>query len=566
MKKILNIKGDIYILICSLFFSIFILVGRSYKLTSSSNAIFNNIWLSLLCLVIITFILFIILKIIKIVIKRYEKREFKTKFCKINKLFNKRPFFVSLIFILVAWLIYIIAFYPSIMTIDGYNQLKQFLKVENYYSDTVALISKDMLITNHHPVMHTLMLGGFLSLGRFFSNDNLGLFFYTIFQVLILSSVLAYTIKYLKHINVRNRFLYILLFMYAFIPAFPFYAITATKDTIYTALIILFIIEIHKIISLKKDEKIKIRKIIVLILLMLSICLMRNNGVYVVILSFLPIVFYSKKNIVRNLIAIVIVLAAYCTYLNVLLPCFNISQGSIRETLSIPFQQTARYKKYYENETTEEEKEKINKILNYETIDDMYMPESADLVKGTFKKNSTKEELLEYFKVWFEQLKKHPGVYVDSLINNTYGYFYPLTSSSYIEYHDLNNPLLKVQANFWLPKYQSKFMNYSYNNLSGLRKILANYAIDFQYIPVIGWSVNVAFNTWVIILLIAFSIAKQKKKDVILLLPSIVTLMVCIASPLNNCFRYALPIIFSNPFIALIILKEKQRNKINKQG
>lgn len=556
MKLILDLKRDIYIVICSLLFSVFVLVGRSYKLTSTANQIFENVWLSLIQLIIITIAFFIILEIMKIIIQKYEKKEFKNKFYKINRMFNKHPFFVSIIFILLGWIIYIIAFYPTIMTIDAYNQLKQFLGVKNYYSDTVVLLSENMLITNHHPVMHTFMLGEFLKLGRLLSNDNLGLFFYSTLQIAILASTLAYTVKYLKSKNIRNRFLYVVLLIYTFVPAFPFYAITATKDTIYTALIMLFIIEIHKIISLKKDEKIRIKKSITILLLMIAICLMRNNGIYVVFLSFLPLTFCSKTNFKRNLTILLITSISYYMYLNVLLPHFNITAGSIREALSIPFQQTARYKKYYENEITEEQKEKIDKVLDYEIIGDLYVPESADMVKYTYRKRCSKEELIEYFKVWGEQFKKHPDIYIDATISNTYGYFYPVTSNIYIHYHDLNHPLLKLQANFWSMKYQKKFMNYGYNGLDGLRGLLTEYALGFQYIPIIGWSVNVAFNTWVMIILIFYSIAK--KKNIIILLPSVITLMVCLASPMNNYFRYAMPIIFSNPLIALLILRRSE--------
>lgn len=560
MKLKFNIKKNIYIMICALLFSTFILVGRSYKLTSSANKIFENIWLSLLQLIVITIIVFAILEFIKIIIKKYEKKDFKNKFHRINRMFNKNPFFFSIIFILLGWTIYIIAFYPTIMTIDAYNQLKQFFGIDNYYSDTVVLLSKDMLITNHHPVIHTLIMGGLLKLGRTVGNDNLGLLFYSVLQIAILASTLAYTIKYLKSRNIRNRFIYIVLLIYTFIPSFPFYAMTATKDTIYTALIILFIIEIHKIISLKKDEKIKIKKSIIIIFLMIAICLMRNNGIYVVLLSFLPLAFCNKTNIKTNLIAIFIVFVSYCIYLNVILPHFNIANGSIREALSIPFQQTARYIKYYENEITDVEKEKIDKVLDYDMIGDMYTPESADLVKGTFKKRCTREELIEYFKAWKEQLKRHPEVYIDSIISNTYGYFYPLTSKIYISYHDLNHPFLKMQANFWRMEYQKEFMDYKYNNLVGLRNLLTRYAIDFQYVPIIGWSVNVAFNTWIIILLISYSLAK--KKNIIILLPSIITLMVCLASPMNNYFRYAMPIIFSNPLLFMLIFEKQKKTQM----
>lgn len=85
----------------------------------------------------------------------------KIKLNKINEFIKKRLGLVSFILIILCWLIYIIAFYPTIITIDAYNQLKSFFNLKNYYSDSVVLLSESMLITNFHPVIHTLMLRWF---------------------------------------------------------------------------------------------------------------------------------------------------------------------------------------------------------------------------------------------------------------------------------------------------------------------------------------------------------------------------------------------------------------------
>lgn len=45
---------------------------------------------------------------------------------------------------------------------------------------------------------------------------------------------------------------------------------------------------------------------------------------------------------------------------------------SLRESLSIPFQQTARYAKYYEAETPEEEKAIIDRVIDYYALASVY--------------------------------------------------------------------------------------------------------------------------------------------------------------------------------------------------
>lgn len=546
-----------YIIISSFIFAIFIVLGYSYEKTNSWNLIFAS-WeagcISLLQVVISFLLLLIILHIIVSIVKWYANKKFKQT--KLNKFFSKHTFMVSILVMLIGWGIYIVAFYPTIITIDAYNQLKAFFGLKNYYTDASILLSENMLITNHHPVLHTLLLGGAVNLGKLISNGNLGLFSYSILQIGILASTFAYSLKYLKQNGVKNRFIYLALLIYTFVPIFPFYAMTATKDVLYTAFVVLLIIEIHKIIT--QNAKLNIKRIIYLIVLSLLVCLMRNNGIAIAFFVWLILLFYSKENRKRIGIILLTFTCLFIIYLQVVLPYFQIAQVSKREVLSIPFQQTARYIKTYEKEVTPEEKEAINKVLKYDVIKENYTPNISDPVKGTYNKYASKEDLKEYFNVWKKQFKKHPGVYIEATINNIYGYFFPSLSDDYIYYQDINHPLLKIIANYGYMNYNEKFMDYGFNtNLEKTRTALVKIAKKFQYMPILGGIVNIALNNWIVIMLAIYLIVKKKGKYLIVLLPSIISIAICIISPVNNCFRYAMPIIFANPLIILLMINQK---------
>ncbi len=549
--------NKIYVIISSVIFAVFTVIGYSYHKENSGLPIFaswKTVLFSLLQVVIWCLIYIIILHILILIIKWYSNKKWKQT--KINQFFSKHTFMSSLLIILSGWAIYMIAFYPTIITIDAYNQLKAFWGLKNYYTDSVILLSESMLITNHHPVLHTLLLGGFVQLGKLLSNDNLGLFMYSILQIGILSSTLAYTIQYLKNQNVKNRFLYIVLFIYALVPVFPFYAMTATKDVMYTAFVILFIIEIHKIIT--QSEKISIKKMIYLIFLSMLVSLMRNNGILLILPIWIVLLFYSKENRKRIRSILIIYICISLLYLQVLLPYFQISQVSKREMLSIPFQQTARYIQNYDKEITQEEKGIINKVLKYDSIKNNYIPTISDPVKGTYNKYATDNDLKNYFRIWAKHFCKHPVVYLEATINNIYGYFYPALSEDYIYYQDINQPLLKVIANYGYLNYKEKFMDYGFNaTLKGTRTTLIKIAKNFQYIPILGGIVNIAINNWIVILLTIYVIIKKQGKYLILLLPSIISIVICILSPVNNCFRYAMPIIFANPLMLFLITNKK---------
>ena len=527
---------------------IFLLISNVFINTGNLSYLYKNMWLILYNL--IRFIaIYIVLKRSLIYFENFIKNhEFKLKENKIINLFLKHPFLFSFIAILICWSIYVIAFYPIILSPDPSFQIKQFFNVRTKYADYAILLDNNVFLTNHHPVFHTMILGYSLKLGRFLLNDNFGLFIYSLTQLLFLAFTLSLTIKYLNENNVNKKIVFIVLLLYCFIPMFPLYAMSGVKDTYYTCFIILYVMKLDKIIR-SKQEKLSYKEMIQLLLIMFAVCLFRNNGIYVFILSFPLILIYSKKYFQTLLVIFIGVLAFYGTYTKVLLPSLKITDGSIRETLSIPFQHTARYVKYYNKDLSKNDIKVIDKVLGYETLAKRYNPTISDPVKNEFNKYTTKKELLAYLKVWFKCFFKHPLVYIEATLNNIYGYFSPQSTNWYIYY--------KYDTRIT----EDKLVNYHYNNLSSLRLILSSFAQGFPYIPLIGLISNIGFNTWLLLGLTTYSIFKKKKEYLIVLSPLLISLLICVASPVNTYFRYAMPFIFIMPFIFTLIVTRLKNNE-----
>lgn len=527
---------------------IFLLISNAFINTGNLTYLYKNMWLILYNLIRFTAI-YIVLKRSLIYFENFIKNhEFKLKENKIIKLFLKHPFLFSFIAILICWSIYVIAFYPIILSPDPSFQIKQFFNVRTKYADYAILLDNNVFLTNHHPVFHTMILGYSLKLGRFLLNDNFGLFIYSLIQLLVLIFTLSLTIKYLKENNVNKKIVFIVLLLYCFVPMFPLYAMSGVKDTYYTCFIILYVMKLDKIIR-SKQAKLSYKEMIQLLLIMFAVCLFRNNGIYVLIISFPLLLIYSKKYFQTLLIIFIGVLAFYGTYTKVLLPSLKITDGSIRETLSIPFQQTARYVKYYDKDLSKNDIKVIDKVLGYETLKKRYNPTISDPVKNEFNKYTTKKELLAYLKVWFKSFFKHPLVYIEATLNNIYGYFSPQSTNWYIYY--------KYDTRIT----EDKLVNYHYNNLISLRLILSSFAQGFPYIPLIGLISNIGFNTWLLLGLITYSIFKKKKEYLIILSPLLISLLICVASPVNTYFRYAMPFIFIMPFIFTLIVTRLKNNE-----
>ncbi len=554
-NKKYHISKSKYIL-CWLF-SFFMVLGESLATEETITVLYSNIAILLFSFVkIVGYI-----NIFKIgfyyldkLVNSFKNKEFKIK----NKYFNwyikkleHYPFRTSFITIALIWSIYILAFYPIVLSPDPSYQILQYFNVPNKYIDWVIQKDPNVFMTTHHSVLHTYLLGWAITIGRNILNDNFGLFLYTVFQTIIYISTLAYSIKVTKNFHLSNKYCFVLLIIYLFVPMYGIYTVSANKDVLYTSLMLLFILHIIEYIKNFKDNKLNNFFVVRFILILIFLSLFRNNGLYIILLTLPFLLFYSKKNWIKMSMAFLVSLICIFSFNKILIPSLGISNGSIREMLSIPFQQTARYVKYYENDLSEKDKKVIDKILGYSTLAQRYDAELADPVKNEYNKNTTNEDLKKYFAVWYKGLIKHPDVYIDATLNNTYGYFYPATHNwyAYSRYKDTVTKKGVVEY-YWSESTKS------------LRMVLTAYANIFPYIPLVGCLSNIGFGTWMILILSSYLITNKLKKYLIVLIPMCGSLLFCFLSPANTYFRYAMPYLFVLPVITLLLLNinhEKQK-------
>lgn len=548
-QKYLNIKTKKAYNIISLIFTFFLVFGFSYSIIGDASIVLGNFVLVIISIIkFITYYIFIktllnllIPKIIKCNLSPIKLPKFLIKF---QNYYEKHPYKVTILILLIAYLPYIISFYPAILSPDPSNQIKQYYNLPTHYIEGVKLIDNNVLITNHHPVFHTFILGGFTKLGDKLLNLNFGLFLFSLFQIFLVISAMTYLLVYLKNIKVPFISRFIILLIFALVPVFPLYTLSSVKDTFFGALLVFYLIEMHKLI---KGKKYSLIEYITLGLLCLFMMLVRNNGLFIILFSF-PFLIHEEKR--QKLILILVLLSTILVYEahnKILLPALHITNGSVREVLSIPFQQTARYVKYYPNTITKEDQQVIDKILNYDTLATRYKPNISDPVKNEFNKETTTQDLIAYFKVWLKYLFRHPGVYIDATINNVYGYFYPNTSNWYV-YYNYDERLIE------------SYLDYHYNNLNITRNILSSYAVSFPYIPVLGSIVNIGFVVWIYIILLGVFITEHKKQLIALLIPALTLVLILVAGPVNTYFRYVFPIVLTLPLILNIAYIELKKD------
>ena len=285
-------------------------------------------------------------------------------------------------------------------------------------------------------------------------------------------------------------------------------------------------------IVMDKEEKTKDRMFLFKFFLsMIGICFWRNNGIYVVIISFIVLLISKTMKSYKKSVAFMLALIMLLYYgMNAwVYPMLNVQKGSTREMLSLPFQQTARYLRDNPQDVTEDEKKIISAVLDYEKIPELYNPNIADYARNTFRENSTSEELKKYFIVWFKMFCRHPETYFKATLNNTYNYYY---------FKDMRNFMSEYQNYTAWDINELAIEENKFEFTNNCKAILETYLEVINRIPFVNHLGRCGLFTWVVLIAFALMFRRKEFAGMILCVPLFVAILICIASPVNGLQRY----------------------------
>lgn len=511
----LEVRYDIWISMLSIILSMLYVISVSYNKYDSVAFIMENsyqIILSGLCIcgyyILIYYSLYLILYYIK------ENRE-RIISNELNNCLYRHVWLVAFIFIFLSWLPWILMNYPGTSTPDATSQLEQ------YFSG---------VINAHHPPLSTYIMGSLIEVGTFVWDANFGFFLYILLHTVLGALIFSYSIKIMYELGMRLKYCFIGIVFYAWLPFWGGTMQGYSKDLLYTEIITLFVILLVDIIVKRQCGK---RQCVLLFLVSILASLLRNNGIYAILPTVFVLVLYLKKMERKRMMMIgCSIVVAYMGITKILYPSMGIQEGSIKEALSIPFLQTARYVDMYEGEVTEYEKQVISSVLDYNALE-TYNPRHADSVKNTYKNDDSK--LLEYFKVWFQMLCKHPGCYVSAFLNKGAGYMAPVNvgfpSPIGTEHKEYISGL--GIENVFGDKFMKFFVHLEYATME---------------MPLVKYFCMAGTYTWILLICIMVLVREKLYSKLILLVPAIMNVLVCIASPTWH-IRYALPVIAILPLM-----------------
>lgn len=504
MKK--EFKNNCFL---AILFALITIFGESYKKINSWNYVWQNITRSILLLCIYFLLYLILVYVLRIIFKKLITHNNPKS---IFKIFDKHPFIFPFFIILICWLPFIIIKYPGTPGWDFHHFMN------NYYNF-------DKGLTHHFPLVYVYICVYFIKFGQFINHVNIGLFLLTIFHTLFMLVSFSLTFCYLKKWNINYQFRLFLLLFYSLNPLFLNYSTVIYHDIIYSSLVLIYILIITDILSKNASKK----TYIIFSIISLLICLTRKNGIFIVLPTNLMLFFYQNKNY-----KIIFFLPIIIFFFSNFIFSLKYTKTSILEALSIPIQTVSRYSKEYHDEISRNDKKKISQLIDYDMAAELYNPTIVDDVRnnaGNYE--ATPTEIFNFFEVWIKLFFYHPTCYIEAVINNTYQLYYPFENTTYIFLSTKDEKDYKTYINFKEPDALKESKNH-------LEK-LTNW---FEKINILCFIDDPGYYSWIFIFLLI--VIREKKLNVIPMLPLIMTFLCCLAGPtIDYNSRYTFPIIFS---------------------
>lgn len=285
-------------------------------------------------------------------------------------------------------------------------------------------------LSNHHPVAHTFLIFISQKISELFSGGTLhptaAVAIYSILQMLILSFVLAVTIKKIDSL-LQNRWVtWAVLACFALYPLNGIFSINMTKDVLFGAFVLLLGVRVWEICQTDgawlQTTRNKVQFSINLILALLF----RSNGFLVALGTVFFLLLFFHKKYWKSIAVCGAVLIVFWGAWNKTLDMAGVRKPNISESLGMPLNQIGNIVSK-DRPLTQDEQELIGQVIPLDVLKQAYSPRYSDFIKGNdaYSADPILENKGAYFKLWLSLLTKYPLDCLEASMDLTVGFWYP---------------------------------------------------------------------------------------------------------------------------------------------
>ena len=452
-------------------------------------------------------------------------KKIKELYKKLKKKIDYRDIVIFLIpFIMFG--IYLIIFYPGVLSYDSYNQLTQI---------------KEMTFTSSHPFFHTFIEMVLMSIVD--TPAIVGLFQITFFSILW-ARICKYNRD--KHSFLSFGYQIVLTVVVGSNPLNKLMSITLWKDVLYSYMILWLAFEMEKLID--KKFKIDLKNIIKLALILVVIPNLRHNGYLITLVMsiILFIIFIIKDKKSFNYLKLIGFVLIFILCFGGLNKIYKVDKGlSVTGVGSIVDYRVlavtgeiGRYGKY-----TEEDEEKIEKYINFDCMVKNTQFNSLDHMWVTCDSNEEmmKKDRINMYKTVLSMVSKNILVSLRFYLKD-WGYIWRIVryknSWGNINYFGIDN------GNAWDISYHHKFEGTKIYNMVSKYMFFTRKNVLFQ---TIFYSGSLCLYLSLLILIILRK--RYKARMLLVFLPTFINVIGIALTASVNDVRYY----YSN-FLVLYLL------------
>ncbi len=502
--------------------------------------------------------------------------------------FDRHPFAAPALVLALCWLPVLVGYAPALCMWDTNTQILQWFGLPNHISSSVDLLDSSVLLTQHHPPLHTALVGLCVQAGiSLAGSENLGIFIYAVLQWIVDILAISWAFRIAQIVGAPRAPRFVALGFIALVPAYSNYSVLVTKDVLFASALLLFAIELVYLVfcAASSDGRIAFsrRHAVLLVAGALGAALLRSGMIVAVAggaLAATLLLWRMQRRLAREglrpvsaqsllripLIALALVIAANLLLARVVYPALAITPSSKREALSIPMQQVARFMRDRPDAVQPEDLRAIDRVLDAPSLARLYDPSKSDPVKATYKEQASSDDLSAFWQTWARLFARDPGCFISATAANYYGYFYPAhaMSWSYTSYFS-SLVMANTETNLIYSDIASYFSFHQLDHplVRALDGLCSGYRLLFQRLPFLTLTMQAALYDWALVLLTAYAVRRRRSHAAVFLVPAWVVLLIALVGPCNatTYFRYAYPVALLAPFLALVIMAPDPRNR-----
>ena len=347
--------------------------------------------------------------------------------------------------------------------------------------------------STHHPLLHTLLLGGCVALGRLAGCVNAGAALYTLLQMALMALCFARTCASVAR-QCGTAAARVSALCFALYPLHMMMAVNATKDVLFSgcfALMLALSLEVLRAGEGRVPGGLCAELAAADALAMM----LRNNMVYAVAAWLLVLALLLRRR-GRALLLLALLAAGSAMGANALLKAATGARsGDASEMLSWPIQQLARARNVCGEAWSPQEREALEEIMPGEAWR-LYDPTISDPVKFELDTQRLMEDVPRYARLYLSVGAKCPKAYFDALLMHTYSFFYPYSVYGVSGYY--------LQMGVGDQYYDGWYEGERITGASLFPRVLDSLSWRFgakgaMQIPVIGWAFNMGAIVWVML-------------------------------------------------------------------